>query len=172
MPSSTSGWSHPDMTPILCEISTVNLQERFFEVLDAIRKIVLEPPVSTPIGHEISRLNSQECQCGDVVSDQRHRARVVGFHPPVAGDRQAERSNQGLRTAIGGSQPDDACDHQPEFAGHAPKLPDAVRNIKVEPPDLGPSDERFQTFTRKVRQEVPTWAPGLQQDVASTRRVV
>ena len=49
------------MTPILCEISTVNLQERFFEVLDAIRTIVLEPPVSTPIGHEISRLNSQEC---------------------------------------------------------------------------------------------------------------
>ena len=49
------------MTPILCEISTVNFQERFFEVFDAIKTFVLEPPDSTPIGHGISRLNSQEC---------------------------------------------------------------------------------------------------------------
>ena len=59
--------------------------------------------------------------CGDLVSDQRHRARVVKSYSRVAGARQAQRPNQELRAAIGGSQPDHACDHQADFTGHAPR---------------------------------------------------
>ena len=60
--------------------------------------------------------------CGDVVSDQRHRAGAVKIDCRVAGARQAQRPNQELRTATGGSQPDHACDHQAEFTGHAPRV--------------------------------------------------
>ena len=52
------------------QTSTVNLQERLSEVLDAVRTIVVATPDLTPTVQVISRWNYTWTSRGDVASDQ------------------------------------------------------------------------------------------------------
>jgi len=159
-----------DLSPITRAITRLNSQDTHQELLNAIRNIEVEPPDLTPIVHEIRKLNSQERHV-EMLSAISNIVVAPPDLTPVL--REIDKLNVQTRDfatpAVDLSPITRAITRLNSQDTHQ-ELLNAIRNIKVEPPDVGLFDERFQTFTREVRQEVSTFASGLQQDVASMRR--